>query len=169
MVLVREWRAEDRHDTVAHDLIDGAFVAVDGFHHALEHRIEQLAGVLGIAIREQLERALDVGEEHRDLLALALQRAAVAQDLFGEVSRRVALGRVELDRCDFTAERSAALAAELLPGWIWRPAGGAGPGKACSARTAKFRARSVVLLAARALGDRSLGEHGTNSMWNRSL
>src|SRR5258706_8827758 len=165
MVLVREWRAEDRHDTVAHDLIDGAFVAVDGFHHALEHRIEQLAGVLGIAVREQLERALDVGEEHRDLLALALQRAAVAQDLFGEVSRRVALGRVELDRCDFTAERSAALAAELLPGWIWRPAGGASPRKACSPRPPKISAPSGVLLAARAPCDPSLREHWAKSIW----
>ena len=76
MVLVGERGAEERHDPVAHDLVDGALVAVDGFHHALEHGVEELARLLGIAVGEQLHRALQVGEEHGDLLALALQRGS---------------------------------------------------------------------------------------------
>jgi len=57
----------------AHHLIDRPLVAVDGFHHQLEHRIDDLSRLLGISVREQLHRALQVREEHRDLLALAFE------------------------------------------------------------------------------------------------
>ena len=73
MVLVRDRGPEERHDTVAHDLVDGPFVAMDGLHHPLEHRIQELPRLLGIAVGEELHRALEVGEEHRHLLALALR------------------------------------------------------------------------------------------------
>jgi hypothetical protein len=48
---------------------------MDGFHHAFKHRIEQLARLLGVAVGQQLHRALEVGEEDGNLLALALQGA----------------------------------------------------------------------------------------------
>ena len=54
VVLVGERRAEQRHDAVAHDLVDRALVAVDGLHHPLEDRVEDAAGLLGIAVGEQL-------------------------------------------------------------------------------------------------------------------
>ena len=92
VILVGERRAEQRHDAVAHHLVDGALVAVDGLHHPLEDGIEDLARLLGIAVGEQLHRALEVGEEHRDLLALALQRGLRGEDLLGEVLGRVGLG-----------------------------------------------------------------------------
>ena len=50
MVLVREGRAEQRHDAVAHHLIDGALVAVDRLHHAVEHWIEELPGFLRVTV-----------------------------------------------------------------------------------------------------------------------
>ena len=75
VVLVGERRAEERHDPVAHDLVDRALVAVDGLHHPLEDGIEELPRLLGVAVGEQLHRALEVGEEHRDLLALAFEGA----------------------------------------------------------------------------------------------
>ena len=65
VILVRERGAEQRHDPVAHHLVDGALEAVHGLHHVLEHRIEQLPGLLGIAVGKQLHRALQVREEHR--------------------------------------------------------------------------------------------------------
>ena len=92
MVLVGEGSTEERHDPVAHDLVHGALVAVDGLHHAFEHRVEELARLLGIAVGEQLHGALQIGEEDGDLLALALERGAGAEDLLGEVARRVGLG-----------------------------------------------------------------------------
>ena len=76
MILVGERRAKQRHDAVAHHLVHRALVAVHGLHHALEHGVEELARLLGVAVGEQLHRALEVGEEHGDLLALAFQALA---------------------------------------------------------------------------------------------
>jgi hypothetical protein len=72
VVLVGQRRAAQRHDPVAHHLVHRALVAVDGFHHPLEHGVQDLACVLGIAVGEQLHRALQIGEEHGHLLAHAL-------------------------------------------------------------------------------------------------
>ena len=112
VVLVGERRAEQRHDPVAHHLVDGALVAVDGLHHPLEHGVEELARLLGIAVGEQLHRALEVGEEHGDLLALALERALRGEDLLGEVLGGVGLGGGEA--AGLRRERSPARTAELL-------------------------------------------------------
>jgi hypothetical protein len=73
VVFVGDRRAEQRHDPVAHHLVHRALVAVDGLHHELENGIENLASLLGVAVGEQLHRALEVGEEDCDLLALALE------------------------------------------------------------------------------------------------
>ena len=75
VILVRHRRPEQRHDPVTHDLVDGAFVPVDGLHHPLEDGVEELPRLLGVPIREELHRALEVGEEHGHLLPLTLQRA----------------------------------------------------------------------------------------------
>ena len=91
VVLVGQGGAEKRHDAVAHDLVDGALVAVHRFHQALEDRVQELPGVLRVAVGEQLERAFHVGEEHRHLLALPLERVAGPEDPLGQVARRVAL------------------------------------------------------------------------------
>jgi hypothetical protein len=84
VVLMGERRAEQRHDPVAHHLVDRALIAVDGLHHPFEHRIEEFAGLLGIAISEQLHGALEVGEEHGHLLALAFERGFRVDDPLGE-------------------------------------------------------------------------------------
>ena len=76
MILVGQGRAEQRHDAVAHHLIDGSLVAVNRIHHVRQNRIEQLPCLLGIAVGKQLHRALQVGEEYRDLLALAFDGGA---------------------------------------------------------------------------------------------
>ena len=118
VVLVGERRAEQRHDAVAHHLVDGALVAVDGLHHPLEHRVEQLPGLLGVAVGDQLRRALEVGEQDGDLLALAFQSASRGEDLLGEVLRGVGLRatRTSARRRLPATQGSAALAAELRAG-----------------------------------------------------
>jgi hypothetical protein len=78
-------RAKQRHDPVAHHLVDGTFEAVNGLHHVFEDRIKQLAGFLRVAVGKQLHRALEVGEEYGDLFALAFEGAPRRQDLFSEV------------------------------------------------------------------------------------
>ena len=75
-------RAEQRHNAVTHDLVHGALIAVHRFHHTFQHRVEELPRLLGVAIGEELQRALHVGEEHRHLLALPFQRRAGGENLF---------------------------------------------------------------------------------------
>jgi hypothetical protein len=93
VVLMRDRRAEQRHDAVAQDAVDGALVAVDAVHHRAERRIQDSPGILRIGVLDQRERALDVGEQHRDLLAFAFQRGARAEDPLGQMARRVGRGR----------------------------------------------------------------------------
>ena len=109
MVLVGEGRAEQRHDAVAHHLVHGALVAVDRLHHPLQDGVEQPAGFLGIAVAEELHRALEIGEEHGDLLALADHGGARGADLVGDVCRRIGL---RLDRRGRRGEPGAATVAE---------------------------------------------------------
>ncbi len=95
MVLMGQRRAEERHDSVPHHLVDRALVAVNRLHHVLEHGVEQLACLLGISIREKFHRSLQVSEEDRDLLPLTFQSGLGGEDLFGEVFGSVRLGRGE--------------------------------------------------------------------------
>jgi hypothetical protein len=93
VVFVRNRRAEQRHDPVAHDLVHRALVAVDGVHHVPEHRVEDLARFLGIAVGQQLHRALEIGEQDGHLLPFAFERGLRGEDSLGEMSRRVRVGR----------------------------------------------------------------------------
>jgi hypothetical protein len=95
VIFVGEGRAEEGHDPVAHDLVDGALVAVDGLHHPFEHGVEDLARLFGITVGEQLHRALEVGEEHGHLLAFAFQRGLRREDFLGEMLGRVGRRNVE--------------------------------------------------------------------------
>jgi hypothetical protein len=62
---------------------------MDGLHHVLEDRIEDLPRFLGVSVGEQFHRALEVGEKDRDLLALARERGLGRQDALGEMPRSV--------------------------------------------------------------------------------
>jgi len=115
MVLVPDRRAEERHDPVAHDLVHRPLVPMDGFHHPFNDPVEDLPGLLGVAVGEQLHRPLQVREQHRDLLALAFEGALGGEDLLGEMLGRVGLGRAELQLSRKRGlEWPAALLAELV-------------------------------------------------------
>jgi hypothetical protein len=58
---------------------------MDSLHHAFEDRIEDLPRLFGIAVREQLHRALEVGEQHGDLLALSFEGGLGGDDFLSEV------------------------------------------------------------------------------------
>ena len=99
VVLVGDRRAEQRHDAVAEELVDRALVAVDLGQHQLEGAGHEGVDVLGIEALGDRGEAGDVHEEHRDLLALALDRALGREDLLGEVLGGVGRGRGERRRC----------------------------------------------------------------------
>ena len=129
VVLVGDGRPEQRHDPVAHHLVHGALVAVDGLHHALEDRVEELARLLGIAVGQELHRPLEVREEDGDLLALAFQGGLGGEDLLGQVLGGVRLrgGRMNRGR-GASGYGLAALEAEARA-----------PGKLCATGAARKR------------------------------
>jgi hypothetical protein len=86
VVFLGERRSEERHDPIAHHLVHRALVVPDGLHHALEQGVEDLAGFFRIAVGEELHGGLHVGEQHRHVLALCLQRrTARTDDLLGRI------------------------------------------------------------------------------------
>jgi haloalkane dehalogenase len=84
-VLERERRAEKRHDAVAGELDDGAFVAVDLVEHVAEAAVHERAHLLGVDALGDARRADDVGEEHGHELPLAFERGAGRADARREV------------------------------------------------------------------------------------
>ena len=71
MVFVGQGGTKQRHDAIPHDLVDGPLVAVHSGHHVCQDRIEELPGLLGIALGQQFHGAFEVGKQHGDLLAFA--------------------------------------------------------------------------------------------------
>ena len=89
MILMRNRCAEQRHNAVAQDLVDRALVAMHGIHHDADRSVEDAARFFRVGAFDDLERAFDVGEQHRDVLALARQQRPGIKDALGKVVRRI--------------------------------------------------------------------------------
>ena len=74
VVLVGKRRAEQRHDAVAGVLVDRPLEAMHALVQEVEESVQHPVPFLGAHALGQLHRVLDVGEQHRDLLALAFER-----------------------------------------------------------------------------------------------
>ena len=153
MVLVSERRAEERHDAITHHLVHRALVAVHRFHHPLEHRVQEFAGVLGIAFGQELHRALEVGEQDGHLLSFTLEGGLRADDLLGEVFRGVR-GRRGEPGLTSRGDRPATLGAELGGRRDLGPAAGAPDGERAPAFLAELRVGRTVVLTSGALHPR---------------
>jgi hypothetical protein len=88
---------KQRHNAVAQYLIHRALEAVHRVHHALQGRVEELLRGFGIEAPDEFSGVLEVGKEHRDLLAFACQGGAGGQDLVGEMGRRIGQRRLVWD------------------------------------------------------------------------
>jgi hypothetical protein len=146
VVLVSERRSEERHEPIAHHLVDRALVAVHGVHHALEHGIQDPPRVLRVAVGEQLHRTLQIGEDHGHLLALAFKGGLRSQDPLREVLRGVGLGRGDA-RGRHLAGGVGALRAELGSRCERGAAVGTGAGQWRGALFAELRARAILVMA----------------------
>ena len=62
-----ERRAEDRHDIVAHMLVDGAAIALDDAVNRLEIAVQHGVGLLGAEPARKIGEAGDVGEQNGHL------------------------------------------------------------------------------------------------------
>ncbi len=71
MILMRNRRAEQSKDPIAGGLHDVPVVAMHRVDHELQRRVDNGARLLRVEVLHQLHRALDVGEQRRDGLALA--------------------------------------------------------------------------------------------------
>ena len=89
VVLEPQRRAEQRHDAIAGVLVDGPLEAVHALGEEVEEAIEQAMPGLGAEPLGEQHRVLDVGEQHRHLLALALERGAAGQDALDQMARRI--------------------------------------------------------------------------------
>jgi hypothetical protein len=83
VVFMRNRGAKERHDAIAHDLIDRPFIAVHGLHHACEDGIEEGPGFFRVAVGQQLHRSLQIGKQNRHLFALAFQSGLGGEDFLG--------------------------------------------------------------------------------------
>jgi hypothetical protein len=83
----------------------------------LDNRIKKFASFLRIAIGQQLHRTFHVCEKHRDLLALAFERAFSCENLLGEMLGGIGLRRSESGLYDgLGAKWLATLETELRAG-----------------------------------------------------
>jgi hypothetical protein len=85
MVFVGNGGAKQGHNAIAEHLIHRALEAVHGGHHALQGRVEKLLGGFGIKAADEFCGVLEVGKQHRHLLALAGQGGAGSEDFVGEM------------------------------------------------------------------------------------
>jgi hypothetical protein len=90
VIFMGNGRAEEGHNAIPHHLVDGALVAVHGLDHPLQDRVQQLSGLLGVAVGQQFHGPLQVREQHGDLLALAFEGSFGGQDFLSKVARGVA-------------------------------------------------------------------------------
>jgi hypothetical protein len=85
MVFMRNWGAEQGHNAIAQHLVHRALEAVHRLHHDVNGRVEELLGGFGVKAPDEFRRVLEVGKQHRHLLALACQGGTGSQDLVGQV------------------------------------------------------------------------------------
>jgi hypothetical protein len=81
MVLVGDRSAEQRHDAIACRLVDGTLIVMNRLHHQRQDRLEKVASLFRVAVGEQFRRALGIGKQHGNLLALAFDCRPGVQDL----------------------------------------------------------------------------------------
>ncbi len=157
VIFVGERCAEEGHDPVSHHLVDGAFVEVHGLHHALEHRIEDLARLFGITVGQELQRSPEVSEQHRHPLALAFQRPPRGEDLLGEMLWRIGVRRdTSWLRAPAFRHGVPALRAELCRREELAAAIGAGPSQRSGALLTELDLWEILVLAPGALHSASL-------------
>ena len=125
MVLVRDRRAEQRHDPVTSELVHSSLEAAHAVGEQREEALHDLAPLVRVDLLRHVHGALDVGEEHSDLLPLAVDLAR-SRAGFRRLSRRL-------------GEACTARVAERLTYGILRAAPRAWlrPGKAGSAAAAE--------------------------------
>ena len=101
VIFMRYRRTEQRHDVIAGELVDRALEPMHAGGGDLEEILDDAKPLSGIEPFGEVHRALDIGEQDGDVLALAFQRRPRLADLVGEVfgRQRRARTRGKVVRC----------------------------------------------------------------------
>ena len=91
VILMGQRCAEQRHDSIALHPVDDTLVAVDRLHHGVDCRLQAIQRLLWIQPLDKRSGALDIGEQHRHLLTLALEGGPGVQDALGKMRGRIGL------------------------------------------------------------------------------
>ncbi len=123
MILMSDGRTEQRHNAIAHELIDGAFVSVNFIHEDTKTPVHDLMDLLRIEIFKDGRRVSYVGENDGDEFALTFNGYAVRENLVREVFRPVGAGLLVVDGGGLfrLAEIVAAFQAEIAVGRVASP------------------------------------------------
>ena len=122
MVLVGDRGAEDGHDPVAGELVDGALEPGHGVGQDREEALHDLAPLLRVLLLGEVHRAADVGEQHRHLLALG-----------------VVVGRGSLTTSQGLRRLDCSLPPMLTMRSVWSPGASTGIGRATALRARRRR------------------------------
>ena len=88
VILLRDRRAEQRHDAVALQLVHRSFKPGDGFAHRRRDDPEPMVGFLRVEMIDEGGRSGDIGNKHRQALSLSLAGRARAIEFRWPGSRR---------------------------------------------------------------------------------
>src|SRR5439155_17416341 len=111
--------AEERHDAIAQELVDGAFVAVHLTQDQLESSVHELMHLFGVDSFGNGGKSGDISEQDGHLLAFAFQRRPGGENFLCEVRWRVALGGGEAYCwCGRRGQGLTTLMAELVDGRV---------------------------------------------------
>jgi hypothetical protein len=100
VVFVGDGGTEQGHNAIAKHLVDSALEAVHGVHHVVDGGVEELLGGFRIKTTDEFRRVFKIGEQHRDLLALAFEASFGGQDFLGQIWRRIGKGCTRGRWCD---------------------------------------------------------------------
>jgi hypothetical protein len=159
VILMGDGRAEERHAAVSGKLIDVALEALDGVAENAEEALHDLRPRLGVELFRELHRALHIGEEDGDLLALALDRGFRLADLLGE-ERPMGWRWSRCPPAD--RQRRATAAAESLVDLDRSAAGGTPRGQSGAALRVEAAVGPIVVVTGRTA-------HGVNSITSSPL
>ena len=84
MILVSYGSAEEGHDTIAPELVDGSLVPVDLIHQDTETAVHDLVDILRIELLGHGSEARHIREEDGHELPFTLDGAAGGKDLVGQ-------------------------------------------------------------------------------------
>src|SRR5262249_42104313 len=150
VILVRNGRAEERHDPVAGVLIDGALEAVDSLRQDHEEAIHGVVPLFRIKLLGEIHRSLYVREQNGYLLPFALERASRCQDFLGEMLGSVRAGLTRRRFLRGLGQRLPAVTAEFNRRRVVEAARRTLDLERCAAIAAKLNAARVFEAAGRA-------------------